>query len=589
MRYRMQVAVILLTLLLAFLHVDHDHCNGQQVNDNHSLSQGDCPLWFHYNTTLHSCQCSTRRWLPCNGENAVMVRSDFIATYDKNRKLITVSKNKCGLFNTTGNSRSYITLPSNLSELNEYMCGPLNRKGYLCKDCVQGYGVTINTIGCTNKCYTCAPRDSVRRIILYLIVEFVPPTLLYTLILTFRISFTSAPMTCFILYSQAIVLIFYYSWGEELLHEIFYTEKGELTTVSKFILTLYGTFNLDFFRHVLPPLCITTHLKPIHRDLLGYISAFYPFVLIFITWFCIKLHDNNCKPVVIIWKPFHRCFVRLRKGWNIRNDLIDVFASFFLLSYSKVMYQTWLMLAATRNFHYSVTEGNLSETYVLELDSTIPTNSSTYITIASFAILILSVFSLIPLLIITLYPWKFFIRLLSKCRLDGYALTIFAEKFHSCYRDGLDGGKDMRSFSGLYFLLRILEVIVGFLPYFQSWFARGTLFSTVAVVTALCRPYKKPYMNIFDTLLLSHMAVLCHILSSQTENIVIVPFLQTLVIIPFAVFATTVIFKIGRELYFSRLKINSLFLRRLKVRSHDYDGAQRELNQSVITYGAAAS
>ena len=34
----------------------------------------------------------------------------------------------------------YIQLPSNMSLLNEYMCGLLNQEGPLCRKCTNGYG-----------------------------------------------------------------------------------------------------------------------------------------------------------------------------------------------------------------------------------------------------------------------------------------------------------------------------------------------------------------------------------------------------------------------------------------------------------------
>ena len=364
-------------------------------------------------------------------------------------------------------------------------------------------------------------------------------------------------MTCFILYSQLIVTAFYYAWDEDLLQKVVYTETGELKSISKLILVLYGTFNLDFFHYALPPLCISTHLKPIHRNLLGYTSAIYPLFLIFLTWFCIKLHDNNFKPLVVLWRPFHRCFVQLRKGWNTRNDLLDVFASFFLLFYNKIIYQAVLMLDAGRNYHYSPTEGYISDIYVLDADSTVPINSLPYIVTAAFALLMSLIFNLLPILLLTLYPMNFFKRVLSKCRLDGFFLTFFVEKFHSCYQNGLDGGKDMRSFSGLFLLLRILIVIgadeIFNVLDFELWFARGTLFSITAIAISLCRPYKKLYMNISDTLLLSHMALMCHILSSNTENMLFVPFMQTLILSPLAIFTVYILFRIVRGIHRSSL------------------------------------
>ena len=260
-----------------------------QLLEDQILSQGDCPLWFQYNKTLHGCECPTGALLTCEGQDTI-IKSDYISTYDENKKIITLSTNKCKLSNKTTKKSGYVFLPRNLSRLNEYMCGQLNRRGYLCRDCVHGYGLAINTMGCTNKCYNCSSESAVKQVMLYLLVEFAPPTLFYLLILIFRVSFTSVPMTCFVLYSQMIVTAFYYVWDEDLLQKVVYTETGELKSISKLILVLYGTFNLDFFHYALPPLCISTHLKPIHRNLLGYTSAIYPLFLIFLTWFCIKLH-----------------------------------------------------------------------------------------------------------------------------------------------------------------------------------------------------------------------------------------------------------------------------------------------------------
>ena len=563
-------------------------CCSQQL-ENQPLSLANCPLWFQYNESLHDCQCLPDL-LMCKGQDMIM-KSDYISTYDENKKIITLSPiaSDCKLFNEITKPPGYVLLPRNLSKLNEYMCGPLNRKSYLCRECVQGYGLAITTARCANKCYDCTGRSIIHHLMLYVIVEFVPLTLFYLFILIFRVSFTSAPMTCFLFYSQMIVVVFNYLWEEDLLLTIFYTESGDLRSMSKLILVLYGIFNLDSLFHAFPPFCISTHLKPVYRNLLGYTSAFYPLFLIFWTWFCIKLHDNNFKPLVILWNPLHRYFVRLRRGWNTRNDLIDVFASFFLLSYCKITYQALLMLSAGRNYHYSTKNGYISESYVLLYDNTVTTSSSLYSILAGFAGLILFLNNL-PIIALTFYPLKLFKRALSLCRLDGYALIIFVEKFHSCYQNGLGGAKDMRSFSGLYFLLRVLISVGTQLPYqlnFEPWFSRGALLSITAMAIALCRPYKKSYMNISDTLLLLHMALMCHLLSSNTENLLFVPFMQTMLLIPFAIFTIYILYRIVRGLCTSTLRKSFLFQHCLKK---DSDACTRqELNQRVITYGAIPS
>ena len=123
------------------------------------------------------------------------------------------------------------------------------------------------------------------------------------------------------------------------------------------------------------------------------------------------------------------------------------------------------------------------------------------------------------------YPIKIFLRLLSKCMHSRLLifLNIFIEKFHCSYRDGLDGTKDMRSFSGTYFLLRMIiyyAVILISRRIFNLDYqlTRGLVFSAAILLIALSRPYKKTYMNIMDSILLSHMATLCFIIASTSTS-----------------------------------------------------------------------
>ena len=59
-----------------------------------------------------------------------------------------------------------------------------------------------------------------------------------------------------------------------------------------------------------------------------------------------ELHGRNFRLLVLLWRPFHRCFVRLKKGWDTRRDIIDVFATFLYLTYSKLTYQAVQILSS---------------------------------------------------------------------------------------------------------------------------------------------------------------------------------------------------------------------------------------------------
>ena len=75
-----------------------------------------------------------------------------------------------------------------------------------------------------------------------------------------------------------------------------------------------------------------------------------------------------------------------------------------------------------------------------------------------FAILIWISLSLTPLLLI-FYPCKIFKRCLNCCHNRiWHALHTFVEAFQGCYKDGVTGGRDLRSMSGVYSLFRFILI-----------------------------------------------------------------------------------------------------------------------------------
>jgi len=96
----------------------------------------------------------------------------------------------------------YIALPHNASDLNDVFCAPLNRDGLLCRDCINEFGPSVVTFG-----YACANcTENSYGWMLYILAEFVPATVFYFAVLTLRIRITSAPMNCFVMFSQLVVI-----------------------------------------------------------------------------------------------------------------------------------------------------------------------------------------------------------------------------------------------------------------------------------------------------------------------------------------------------------------------------------------------
>ena len=441
----------------------------------------------------------------------------------------------------------YIPIPDNFSELNDYLCGRMNRKGRVCSECMDGFGLAVMSEGFDLQCSNCTEINIWYGISFYLFLEFVPVTTIYLIILIFQINITSAPMTCFIMYSQLVSIGWTFAFiGEDLdVSKETFTLNSHKDFYHKIILGIYDIWNLRFFHFLVPPFCISSNLKPFHIILLGYISIFYPLCLIILTWICIELHGRNFRLLVWLWRLFQACLVRLRGRWNRKNDIIDVFSSFFLLSFSMVMYQTFLFAS------YQIIEDKCYDnklhgyTYVTNADLTVVFGSPGHLAYLIPSLLICFVLAVLPTLILLLYPFKLFRRCLSLCRLDGLALKYFVERFYACYRDGLDGGRDMRSFAALHFIMRVIfaevSAVVSLFMVSNNdpYFPRNVVLTVAALLIALCRPYKKTYMNVLDSLLLAHFGLICHLISSyqgflKDDNFVYTAIVMT--VLPFVIF-----------------------------------------------------
>ena len=113
--------------------------------------------------------------------------------------------------------------------------------------------------------------------------------------------------------------------------------------------------------------------------------------------------------------------------------------------------------------------------------------------ITSMLIFLLAVLP-IPLLL-ALYPIRSIRTLLFKCPIGSCTITainIFVQKFYSCYRDGTEGGRDMRSLVCTYFFLRLLLylVTVNQIPANVAFSILVFIYIACSTLIALAQPYK---------------------------------------------------------------------------------------------------
>ena len=373
--------------------------------------------------------------------------------------------------------------------------------------CADGYGLAVFSIGQT--CTNCT--GVWYGVPLYLFIEFIPITIFYFIIMFSHINVTSAPMVAFVFYSQVAVSAFSSLVSNKLIFDTTITYR-----FLNILVSFYGIWNLDFFRFIIPPFCISPFLKPVHINFLYFISAFYPLCLIAMSWTCIHFYSRNFKPVVWLWDKLKQNVLnRFNINWDATNTIVDVFATFFLLSYAK------LVFASLRTLSYgislNVNNVSLQQTLHVMSDPSMKYFGNEHLpfAITSVFIFLLAVLP-IPLLL-ALYPIRSFRTLLFKCPIGGRAMAainIFVQKFYCCYRDSTEGGRDMRSLVGLYFFLRVL---IHFVNVYQIPASLGFsifvfIYIACSILIALAQPYKRQHMNNVDTLILVNLATLSLIL-----------------------------------------------------------------------------
>lgn len=478
-----------------------------------------CPPWFFYNASTKTCECYSSpisdHIVRCTKE-AALLKLGYCMTYEEGSGFHV---GHCGSVNISGlniTNDNYIRLPDNISDLNDYMCAPLNRQGIMCSQCADGFGLAVFSIG-----HTCTNCSGVwYGVPLYLFIEFIPITVFFFVVMVFHINITSAPMVAFVFYSQIAVTVF----NDNVLVSNILILGGAVTYhFLTILISFYGVLNLDFFHFIIPPFCVSSLFKPIHITFLHFVSAFYPLCLIALSWICINLYSRNFKPAVWVWGKLKQS---LQNRFNVNLDatstIIDVFATFFLLSYAK------LVFASLRTMYYQISlnanNNSLQQTFYVKSDPSMKFFDKEHFPFAITSLFIL-LFVVLPVpFLLALYPVRSIRTLLFKCPMGSHtraAINLFVQKFCSCYRDSTDGGRDMRSLVSIYFFLRLLLHLV---PTDQisanvSLSILAFMYISCGTLIALVQPYKRPYMNNADALILMNLAVITFILSQLSGKL----------------------------------------------------------------------
>ena len=407
----------------------------------------------------------------------------------------------------------YYSLPSDVSDLNEQMCGPFRKAGLLCGRCQYGLSVTpllnFHCIDCTAVTF--------RGWIEYLVVLYLPITIIFMVIIIFAINITSGPVNSFIFFGQVTATQFFNvgyiaSVLEAQTSTVTYSSRASTTVLA----AIYDIWNLNIFTAFIPPFCVTKHLSVLQAFALEYIIAFYPLFLVVLLYICIKLHARDFRPIVRCWKPFLECFLRLRRRVDPRTSVIDAFATFMLLSYVKLLYVSESTLLPT--YPFDGRGEKLSTAYVY-FTAHIRYFDTKHLPLALLSIFVSLTFIAIPPIVLLFYPTSLFQRCLTRCKLNSQALRTFVEIFQGCYKDGTNGTRDRRYFAGLYFILRITAVVLSSGYYHVFIHGSALLYWSTALLFALVQPYKTQLYNVIDAVMFGLLGTVYFLITCNIEYI----------------------------------------------------------------------
>ena len=481
--------VLSLCLILASL------CSISECTLN--LEPSPCPIWmYRQNPQDKECKCDDLLdgSVTClDGKYRVSVMKYFCTILIEKHSVTAVSLGTCP-YSSGG------VLPENISELQGdsiEWCVTYHRRGQLCGACEENYTLPVYSyyLGCV-KC-----EDYKYGWVKFIAAAFLPLTVFYILVIVFRISVTLSSLNGFVLFSQLMasppIIRTIYSHNQG--NPYYYVNRSSQLCINAGI-AIYAIWNLDFFCSFYKPICLSPDLRYQHVLLLDYAVAVYPLLLIFITFICVKLHDNF-SIVVWLWRPFHECLVRFRRQWNIRSCLVNALATFIVLSYVKILNVSFQFLISSLLYDIN---GHLVHKSYWYYDGRVDMTSKEYLPYLLLALSMLLIFNIFPLVLLTLYPFKFFQHCLNclPCTKYKLALQLFMDAFNGCYKD--NDGHDYRHFAALYLAVRFFNLLLlSVLRSTNAYCVAATLLTVFALtLVAKFQPYKRKSTNTVDIVML---------------------------------------------------------------------------------------
>ena len=391
--------------------------------------------------------------------------------------------------------------------------------GRLCGQCKDGLSVAINShyLACTS----CDNIQTVLKGWAALIgIEFVPLTVMIVLIAVLNVNLSQGSLNAYIFFCQILTLSFpsvkYPAWlvSDKPYMELDYILNVPLIPFSMWNLDFinipssswYSTYYIDF------PICVSSSTTPLGALSFWYFIAFYPIFLLTLFYGCIVLYDRGHRCVTCVVRPVHRLLARIWRLFDIKPSLSQTVASVYTLCFTQLAAISFKILHPVQ---YQEESGDTITVFFY--DGTQQYFKGPHGVAGTLAIIVL-VFLGIVTIYLLIYPFKWFQHCLNRIKFKKDFLISVADVFIGPYKDGTQNSWDYRYFAGIHFGLRLVIMMLYYIPlYLFPVVLIASLETVLCVVTAtavmIFRPYKREIHSFNEMCLLLVLGLLsfCYI------------------------------------------------------------------------------
>ena len=370
---------------------------------------------------------------------------------------------------------------SSRQDLDMLICGS-SRTGRVCGRCRNNYSTFFHSIN-----YKCSSNKLCNLgFLLYVLSELLPVTLLFLIIVLFRIQLTSGALNGFILFVQVIDVMLVDANG-------YIQTKKQIFAFMKAYRFIYRMFNLEFFTLDELSFCIWQGATTMDVLAVKYITIVYALLLVVVTIVVMKI-----------------CTIKCFK-WSPKGSIIHGLSAFFVICYAQCTKVTLVVL--TPIIVYG--KGYKKLEYAVYYQGNIPYMKGDHLRSAIPALFFLVTFVAVPPILLLVYPLCYkifallrieetrFIRL--TCRVIPLEkIKPLFDSFQSCFKD------NYRFMAGVYFLYR-LAVHVPFVladTFTKYYVILEIELVLILTIQAINYVYKKHWHNILDILLFANLAAI---------------------------------------------------------------------------------